>query len=246
MEVCVHTNDKKYELKPVEASLLSSSLTAVISHATKPDDRALGSRIWDDAETVYWKQESSYDFLTPGQQTKLVKLAFLEASMETPLVIRRRRRSTADAQIKINWLGGADVPYFKDSKGTLAFAYGPAKGIGGDITMNSDNLWLLRSKPLTVVEAFEKGYIDDYNRSYPENTVRYYDPLHTMKHEGGHAIGLRHITNEEQRYSAVMFPYYSGLRTFGTADKIYLHDLYGKASVNHKIKEMILNRIRLY
>jgi len=246
LQVCVHTNDKCYHEHQVERENLSTrSFSDAITHATKPNTNALNNKIWDDKEIIYWRRDSSYPWIDDKTMDKLIKLAFLESSVETPLVIRQKKRDTADAQIIINWLGMKDEPYFK-SASTLAYGYGPGPGLGGNITMNADDLWLLRKTPLTAVEAFNLGYIADYDRSYPNNQIKFYDPLHTLKHEGGHAIGMRHIDTLIEKLTAIMYPYYNGLRKFGAADLGYLTSLYGKASVNHRIKEELVNRIQIF
>ena len=233
-DLCIHTNDKKY-------TMAKQSLSGEITHKTKPHPNALGRQIWDDTETIYWKLESGYEWIKPKQMDQLIKYAFLESSFETPLVIRKRNRPTADAQIRINWLGKKDDSYFT-SPSTLAYAFGPAGGLGGDVVMNSDNLWLLRNTPLRADEAKELGYIDNYQ--FPDNLIKFYDPLHTMKHEGGgHALGMDHLTDQSLRYIEPMFPFYNGVRKFSQAGLDYLHQLYGQASGFHKAKEMMLNRI---
>ena len=245
--ICVHTDDKKYSELQIEPTEFSSQSLTTITHGTTSNTNALNNQIWDDSETIYWTNDTDYEFISEKDQIKLIKLALLESSFQTPLVIRQRKRKSADAQLKINWLKMKDERYFK-STGTLAFGYGPGRGLGGDVTMNADVLWLLR-KPgepkLTVKEAFDLGYIENYDKNYPDNIIKTYDPLHTMKHEaGGHAMGMRHITDVAQKSTAIMYPYYNGLRKFGDADKNYLWDLYGKASLSHKIKEILLKRIQ--
>lgn len=245
-QMCVHTDDKKYtELKVKPTEFSSQSFTA-LTHGTTSNLDALNNQVWDDSETIYWTNDSDYEFISEEDQIKLIKLALLESSFETPLVIRQRKRKSADAQLKINWLKMKDERYFK-STSTLAFGYGPGKVLGGDVTMNADVLWLLRkpSEPkLTVKQAFDLGYIEDYNREFPNNTVKTFDPLHTMKHEaGGHAMGMRHIEDVSQRTTAIMYPYYNGLRKFGDADKDYLWKLYGKANLSQRIKDILLRRI---
>lgn len=214
-----------------------------ITHATKRNDNALGKRIWDESP-IYWKQESEYDFISKDIQEKITKLAFLESSFETPLVIRQRKRSSADAQIVVNWFGAKDEPYFKGKASTLAFAYGPGGSIGGDLTMNADQLWWLGK--LTMQQAFDIGMIENFDRNFPERFVKTYDPLGTLKHEGGgHSLGMNHIETRTEQFTAIMYPFYNGLRKFGKADKDYLHQLYGKASISHKVRELLLNRISL-
>lgn len=247
-QICVHTNDKCYHNHHVErADISSRSWNDPTTHATKPNNKALNNQVWDENEILYWKRESSYEHIDDKTMDKLIKASLLESGYETPLVIRQRKKQTADAQIIINFLGAKDERYFKNRASVLAFAYGPGRGLGGDCTMNSDHLWLLRKKPLTVVEAFEKGYIENYNHKFPKATIKFYDPLHTFKHEiGGHAVGVNHIEDILQQFESIMFPYYNGLRKFGKADLKYLHDLYGNSNINHKIKEVLLNRIQWF
>lgn len=235
MQVCVHTNDKQYYLSGSE-----HLETWALSHKTKSHPNALGKRIWDGSETIHWKIDGKYQWISDSLMEQMIKFAFLEPSFETPLVIRKVNRQESDAQIVIKWLGKKDDTYFNSSS-TLAYAYGPSSGIGGDITMNSDVLWLLRNTPLTALEAKEKGYIENY--ASPDNIIKFYDPLHTIKHEGGHALGMNHLTDISLKTKSVMYPYYNGLRRFGAEDITYLHDLYGKSTVSHIIKETLLNRI---
>ena len=229
--LCVHTSDKHYTTHEEEK-------IPQISEKTKYNKNALNSSIWDEKE-IYWRCDSKYEWIDDKMMNKLIKFAFLESSMSTPLRIRKTNHG--DAHIIINWLGNKDDKYFT-SPSILAYAWGPGMGLGGNVTMNSDVLWLLRKEPLTAKEAKEKGYIENY--SNPTNIIRHYDPLHTLKHEGGgHALGLNHITDINQRDKSIMFPYYNGLRKFGDADITYLQSLYGKSSVGKQITDGIRSRI---
>lgn len=228
--ICIHTNDKTYRLQ---------ATASAISEATKPHPDALGGRIWD-TPILYWKRESSYRFIDDATMDKIIGRAFLEASIMTPLKIRKKNRSMSDAQIVINWLGKKDDPYFT-SPSTLAYGYGPSSGLGGNITMNSDVLWLLRKEPLTAKEAKDLGYIENY--ANPANKIKFFDPIHTLKHEGGHALGMKHIEAQSQANLAVMYPFYNGLRTFGEADLAYLASLYGSVTLPRLIINQILAKI---
>lgn len=229
-QVCVHTADKHYTTKE---ALSSHSL----NEKTIPVKNALNSAIWD-SDIIYWRRDSSYQWIPDKTIDKMIASAFLEASMQTPLKIRKTNHG--DAQIIINWLGKKDEPYFT-SQSILAFAFGPGQGMGGNITMNSDNLWLLRDEPLSALEAKRLGYIENF--SQPDNYIRFYDPLHTLKHEGGHALGMNHITDLNLAKKSVMFPYYNGLRRFGDADISYIQSLYGKSGISKIITDSIRLRI---
>jgi hypothetical protein len=224
--LCVHTNDKHYNLRESQ-----------ISEKIKYHSDALNKSIWD-TDTIYWRRDSSYQWIDDKTMDKMITSSFLEASMQTKLKIRKTNHG--DAQIIINFLGKKDDSYFT-SPSILAYGWGPGMGLGGNITINSDNLWLLRKEPLKALEAKRLGYIQNYQ--FPDNEIRFYDPLHTMKHEGGHALGMNHITDITQRDKAVMFPYYNGLRKFGEADISYIKSLYGDAKINKKIEDIIRNRI---
>jgi hypothetical protein len=244
-DVCIHTNDKKYTQTPEIAESKFSSVN-IGRHKLKTNTDALNDKVWDSRETVFWQLDSEYDFLTKNQQIGLIKAAFLETSLLTPLRIQQKRRQTGDAHIKINWLGAKDEKFFKERASVLAFAYGPQVGIGGDITMNSDHLWLLRKEKLTMQEAFDKGYIDEskFDKAHPNNTVKFYDPRHTMKHEGGgHACGMRHLNNSALQKTAIMYPFYNGQRVFSNEDKEYLFSLYGKSNIAHRISSFIQHRM---
>jgi len=231
-------------MKPVDQVNASSvSFDAVVTHSTRHDERALNNQVWDDSEIIYWTMETDYPHIEGRKfEEEMVKLALLESSMETPLVIRKRNRKSADSQLKINWLGKKDERYFT-SESTLAFAYGPGRGLGGNCTMNADVAWGMKDEVIPGLE-FEERF--DRRVQYHDAIKRYkvYDALHTLKHElGGHAMGMRHIEGAENAKTSIMYPYYNGKRRFGPADLKYLHELYGKASINHKIKEMLLLRI---
>lgn len=245
--ICVHTADKLYNEAEIEkADISSRSWNDAVIHAIKPHSNALNKQIWDENEIVYWKRDSSYEWIDDKTLDGIIKNLMFESSYQTPLVIRQRRRSSSDAQLKLNFLGPKDEPYFKNRPSVLAFAYGPASGLGGDCTMNSDHIWSLSKTKMTVKEAFDLGMIEDYNRKYPNNILTTYDPYHTLKHEmGGHALGMNHITDINERYTSIMYPYYNGLRRFGEADLKYLHQLYGESGLSHKMIEILSKRLYL-
>jgi len=119
--------------------------------------------------------------------------------------------------------------------------------LGGDVTMNSDHIWRLDKTPITVKEAFDAGFIENYDRSHPNNILRTYDPLHTMKHEaGGHSCGMRHLEDINVKNSAIMYPYYNGKRAFSQEDKDYLFQLYGQATSSNRLLKFILNYMKRF
>ena len=242
--LCAHTDDKKYTDTEIPKAELQQNFYKKITQSTIRNENALNNRIWREKK-IYWRLDSDYEWIDKKTLEKMIRAAFLEASLQTPLVINQMRRKHGDAHLLISFVHSKDEPYFAKKKGVLAFGYGPSGGLGGDITMNADKLWWLGPK-LTAKEAFEKGMIENYDRNHPNNTIKTYDPLHTMKHEGGHALGMRHLTETSQRKSEIMYPFYNGLRKFGPNDIAYLQRLYGKSSLSHKILELFRNRIQRF
>ncbi len=243
--ICIHTNDKKYTQTPEIAESEFSALN-IGSHKTISNLKALNHKVWDENETVYWQLDGEYEHLSYEELVTITKAAVLETSLLTELKIQQKRRQTGDAHIKLSWLGAKDEKYFRNRGSVLAFAYGPQVGIGGDCTMNSDHLWLLRKNKLTMQEAFDKGYIDDsrFDKDHPNNTIKFYDPIHTGKHEmGGHSCGMRHIEDATQKYKSIMYPYYNGKRVFGEADREYLFKLYSKIGPWRRAARIIENRM---
>lgn len=236
LQACFHTDDKSYSYKVIQKAF---SVSGALSENTKPHDQALGKRIWDEQE-IFWNCDTSYPWLTTEQIDNLIKAAFLEPSLLTPLKITKKNRRMADAHIKISWLKKSEDSNLT-SNSDLAYAWGPGRGLGGNIVMNADVLWLLRTTPLLAKEAKDLGYIENY--ADPNNKIKFFDPLHTLKHEGGHAVGMNHITDLTQKLKAVLYPFYNGLRIFGPADVSYLTLLYGSVPNSPQIMSDINTRI---
>lgn len=238
LQACFHTDDKKYSLQTISGSTFSNQL---ISEKTKPNSNALGGRIWDE-QTLYWKCDTHYEWLTDAQIEGIVNDAMLESSAQTPLKIQKKNRKMSDAHLVLSWLPKKDDRYLT-SNSILAYTWGPGSGLGGNCVMNADDLWLLRNTPLGVVEAKTMGIIDNYVD--PKNTIKYYDPVHTLKHEmAGHGLGMNHITDITQEKKAIMYPFYNGLRKFGDADIKYLQSLYGSAGISKTIMNLLRDKIQ--
>lgn len=201
---------------------------------------ALGKRLWNpDAGPVYWKMETDYPHIEGRKlERKAIKLAFLQASLLTSLRIREKRRGTADAEIIINWFDDKAEPIFKTSPGYLAFAYGPGEGIGGDITMNASKIWTLHGKPITAIEAFERGMIEGF--SNPNNMLKTWDSQHTLTHEGEHTLGCPHLPGCPK---CVIYPWYNRQRILQNGDKNQLWEFYEKSSYWRRAQLFLLARV---
>ena len=236
-QVCVHEVGKTYNTYKTYQVDTIPHFSHDSLFVVNPD--SISNKVWNpDAGPLYWKLDSDTpDIEGIELEIKLFKRVFLQIGMQTDLVIRRRRRQTADAQMVIGFT--SEDPFFKNRPSVLAYAYGPAEGIGSDITFNDNHIWTLDGKPITAKEAYEKGLIEGF--SNPDNKLRTYDAQHTGLHEGGHAVGMEHIPRSVG--TAVLNPMYNGLRRFSNLDLKLLWQLNGKASVSHRIIEMLLARI---
>jgi hypothetical protein len=241
-QVCIH-EPKTYTLSDSDA-IPSFSIKRNLAFQDAPrliktTEHAISNYIWNkDYGAVTWQLESdSPDFGNRKDQIKLFKRVFFQASIETPLIINQKRRGTAEADIVITFQGSKDNPFFKKRKSALAYAYGASSGIGGDITFNDDYIWTLDGKPITALEAYEKGLIKGFDD--PTNKIKTFDAQHTGTHEGGHALSMDHLSDCN---GCVMFDFYNGKRKFHVNDLAYLHRLYGKSGVSHRIKTHLYRR----
>jgi len=205
----------------------------------KPHDDSISKRIWD-VQTITWKLETDAPTIAERHlEIDIIKKSALTIGMFIPNSVRQSRRSKADTDIIINFLTSKEEQFFKDRPSVLAFAFGPyASDIGGDITFNADYFWWFNGNG---VDAETYTTITGKEVSAGVTRLRSYDMQHTMTHEMLHGFGLPHITCEK----CIMNPFYNGERIPKQAEIDYLHNLYGKANLNHRIKEILLARIGL-
>ncbi len=160
---------------------------------------------WAEGETVTWKLEKpSNDFNDQYNVHRIFALCFMAWKMHIKdIKFRSIRRSTADADIPINFVPKNDDALFKERNGVLAYAWFPGKSLqGGDMVYNDDYIWTADGKSVNAHEADPTNYPDPNTRV----RIRTYNLQHTGTHELGHALGLRHAENCPQ---CVMHPYYN-------------------------------------
>ena len=125
---------------------------------------------------------------------------------------------------------------FRDKPGTLAYAYFPnGSKVGGDITFNDSVIWTTNGKPVNA----HKVYPD----TYPPNTktkLRTYNMVHTLIHECGHAIGLKHC---EQHKTCIMYPYYNGRVVLHDHDSQRIRSIYGERKLSEQIIDYFKRRM---
>ncbi|XP_071427518.1 matrilysin [Pithys albifrons albifrons] len=135
-----------------------------------------------------------------------IKRAFMVWSDVTPLHFQRLYIGHADIEIKFARRGHGDAYPFDGRGGTLAHAFAPGEGIGGDTHFDEDEKW------------------SEYNQEVNLFLV--------AAHEFGHALGLAHSNVR----GALMYPIYSyqNPATFRLPadDRRGIQKLYGKKSSN--------------
>ncbi|KAM6172433.1 matrilysin [Erethizon dorsatum] len=126
-------------------------------------------------------------------------------SKEIPLHFKRIRFGTADIEIGFARGAHGDFNPFDGPGNTLAHAFSPGPGLGGDAHFDKDELWTDGSSP----------------------GINF---LYVATHELGHSLGLSHSANP----NAVMYPTYGNgdLQSFKLAwdDIEGIQELYGKRS----------------
>ena len=150
---------------------------------------------------------------------------------------KRIRDQSIRADIEMRFVKAEDDKMFKERPSTLAYAYFPnGTRIGGDITFNDSVLWSMRGERVNAHEV--------YPDTYPPNTktkLRTYNLIHTLMHECGHAIGLKHCS---QHKKCIMYPYYNGEVVLHNHDVERIQSFYGKRTLYIRIINYFKKRMK--
>jgi predicted Zn-dependent protease len=130
----------------------------------------------------------------------------------------------------------SDDKMFRDKPGTLAYAYFPnGQKIGGDITFNDSVIWTTNGKPVNAHEVFPDKY-----PPHTKTKLRTYNMVHTLLHECGHAIGLKHC---EQHKDCIMYPYYNARVILHSHDVQRIQSMYGERKLLKQIIDYFRKRM---
>ncbi|KAK7904239.1 hypothetical protein WMY93_016846 [Mugilogobius chulae] len=162
-----------------------------------------GQPKWDKTEITYRVTDYTPDMSQNEVDSALAKALRLYSDV-TPLQFRQIHSGTADITVMFKAKSHGDFFPFDGPNGTLAHAFSPGEGHGGDTHFDQDETWTLTfsGTNLFLVAA----------------------------HEFGHALGLAH----SQVQSALMFPTYQYVNTEGYVlpedDKQGIQALYGTST----------------
>uniref|UniRef100_H3CC98 interstitial collagenase n=1 Tax=Tetraodon nigroviridis TaxID=99883 RepID=H3CC98_TETNG len=134
---------------------------------------------WQKKNLTYRIENYSPD-MSQAEVDQSIEMALQVWAGVTPLRFSRVFSGTADIMVSFGRQSHGDLYPFDGPQGTLAHAFAPAPGIGGDAHFDEDELFTFRS---------EEGYV----------------LFLVAAHEFGHSLGLSHSSDP----GALMFPIYT-------------------------------------
>lgn len=162
---------------------------------------------WEKNVITYRVTDYTPDLSQTDVDAALAKALSLYSDI-IPLQFRQVQSETADIMVMFKSKGHGDFFPFDGPNGTLAHAFSPGEGHGGDTHFDEDETWTLTST--------------DHNLFL------------VAAHEFGHALGLAH----SQVQSALMFPTYQYVNTEGYTlpddDRQGIQALYGVKGSSRK------------
>lgn len=138
--------------------------------------------------------------------------------------------------IPLTFIDAENDKLFSERPGVLAYAYFPTDNpIGGDVTFNDSYNWSLDGAP---IPAWKVDPVH-YDKDSPVK-MKSYNMVHTMIHELGHAIGLRH---DPHNSSSVMYPFYNAKVQLSPSDVRRIQSFYGVRKMHSRWIQYFRDRL---
>ncbi|XP_049634984.1 interstitial collagenase [Suncus etruscus] len=161
---------------------------------------SITSRIfrWEHTSLTYRIETYTKD-MHPAEVDRAIEKAFNLWSQVTPLTFTKVFEGQADIMISFVYGDHYDNSPFDGPGNTLAHAFPPGSGLGGDVHFDEDETWT--------------------------NNLKEYNLYRVAAHELGHSLGLSHSMD----IGALMYPsyFYSGEVQFSQSDIQDIQALYG-------------------
>ena len=177
---------------------------------------------WEKPTVTYAMIRGTEDLPEDSMEIIAMNLAMTTWDFEIPLILQVVKKNE-NPDITLEFSDSENDDYFKNSPSVLAYAYYPKTSLEGVIKFNDDYLWSLDGKP--VLAPYD-----------PTGRTKFktYNMLHTLIHEIGHSLGLKHSEGQGLE-NTVMYPFYNAQLDLHEYDIERIVAIYGSRQWSHPI-----------